>query len=160
MLLRLGLGWFGGVITRRAQEASRRAYDYRIMLEEDQSTLSVKLPLEAYSTDICERNSGGLGAARARCGCTVGRALLGPDVVLERTGRGGHQSPMSAIFRLINSQRTRRRVDGVHFRCFSALYGMACRTRNRAVYFTGEVALVYRKEDRHKLVNPPQRAKK
>ena len=50
--MRLRLGWFGGVITRKAQEASRRTYAYRIMLEEDQSTVSVKLSLKAYSTDI------------------------------------------------------------------------------------------------------------
>ena len=40
VLLRLGLGWFGGVVTRRAHEASRKAYYYhRVMLEEDPSTL-------------------------------------------------------------------------------------------------------------------------
>ena len=51
VLLRLGLGWFGGVITRRAQERNRSVYDYRVMLETDESTLRMKLPLDAYSTD-------------------------------------------------------------------------------------------------------------
>ena len=40
-----------GVITCGAQHASRRAYGYRVMLEKDQRTLKVKVPLEAYSTD-------------------------------------------------------------------------------------------------------------
>ena len=39
------------MITRRAQEADRREYEYRLMLEEDQSTLGVKLLLKAYGTD-------------------------------------------------------------------------------------------------------------
>ena len=60
-----------GVIRHRAQEASDRAYDYHVVLEEDQSTLSVKLPLEAYSTDA-NAAGGGLGAVRVRCGCSVG----------------------------------------------------------------------------------------
>ena len=51
VLLSLGLGWFGGVIARRAQESSRRTSNYRAILEEDQSTLGVKLTLEAYITN-------------------------------------------------------------------------------------------------------------
>ena len=51
VLVRLGLGWFGGVISHRTQQASGRTYGYRLMLKEDQITLSVKLPLTAYSTD-------------------------------------------------------------------------------------------------------------
>ena len=65
------MGLVRGVITCGAQDASRRAYGYRVMLEKDQRTLNVKDPLEEYSADRCERNSGGLGAARARRGCTV-----------------------------------------------------------------------------------------
>ena len=88
VLLRLGLGWFGGVITRRAQEASRRAYDYRLMLKEDQSTLSVKLPLEAYSTDA---------------NATVGAwALLEPGVGVPLGGSRASQSGRASVANVRN----------------------------------------------------------
>ena len=51
VLVRLGLGWFGGVITRRAHQISRCEYDYCVILHADGSTNSLKLPLESYSTD-------------------------------------------------------------------------------------------------------------
>ncbi|CAN0076408.1 unnamed protein product, partial [Scytosiphon promiscuus] len=51
VLVKLGLGWFGGVISRRAHPASRDQYDYRVILHSDGSTRSMKLPLESYSTD-------------------------------------------------------------------------------------------------------------
>ena len=52
VLRRLGLGWFGEVITCRAHQSSRCECDYRAMLHaDDGSTKSTKLPLESYSTD-------------------------------------------------------------------------------------------------------------
>ena len=51
VLVKLGfLGWFGGVISRRAHPASPDEYDYRVILNSDGSTRSMKLPLESYST--------------------------------------------------------------------------------------------------------------
>ncbi|CAN0166814.1 unnamed protein product, partial [Pylaiella littoralis] len=52
VLVKLGLGWFGGVLTRRAHHGSRDNYDYRVTLHSDGSTSSMKLPLESYSTDV------------------------------------------------------------------------------------------------------------
>ena len=49
VLVRLGLGWFGGSITRQPQERTRHLYDYRVHLERDQSTRSMKLPLKKYT---------------------------------------------------------------------------------------------------------------
>ena len=47
--------WFGlvreGVITRRAQKRAHSVYGYRVMLETNQSTLTMKLALDAYSAD-------------------------------------------------------------------------------------------------------------
>ena len=53
VFLKLGPGWFGGVITRRVHRKSRRdSYDYRVILQKaDTSTRSMKLPLESYSTN-------------------------------------------------------------------------------------------------------------
>ena len=51
ILLRLGMGWFGGVITRQSQERTRDVLDYRVQLEQDQSVRSTKLPLDAYNTE-------------------------------------------------------------------------------------------------------------
>lgn len=45
------MGWFGGLITRQSQQRTRQFYDYRVHFEEDQSTCSMKLPLEKYSGD-------------------------------------------------------------------------------------------------------------
>ena len=49
VLVRLGMGWFGRSITRQYQERTRHLYDYRVHLELDQSTRSMKLPLEKYT---------------------------------------------------------------------------------------------------------------
>ena len=49
VLVRLGMGWFGGSITRQSQERTRHLYDYRVHLELDQSMRSMKLPLEKYT---------------------------------------------------------------------------------------------------------------
>ena len=51
VLVRLSMGWFGGLITRKSQERTKEVYDYRVHLEEDQSVRSMKLPLGAYSTE-------------------------------------------------------------------------------------------------------------
>ena len=45
------MGWFGGLITRKSQERTKKVYYYRVHLEEDQSARSVKLPLGTYSTE-------------------------------------------------------------------------------------------------------------
>ena len=49
--MRLRLRWSGGRIARKAQERTRHVYDYRVVLKRDESTRSVKLPLELYGTD-------------------------------------------------------------------------------------------------------------
>ena len=49
ILLRLGMGWFRGVITRKAQARTSDRYDFRVFLETDGSTRSVKVPLAKYS---------------------------------------------------------------------------------------------------------------
>ncbi|CAN0237471.1 unnamed protein product, partial [Ectocarpus sp. 6 AP-2014] len=51
VLVKLSLGWFGGLITRQSQERTRHLYDYRVHFELDQSTRGMKLPLEKYSED-------------------------------------------------------------------------------------------------------------
>lgn len=51
VLVRLSIGWFGGLIARKSQERTKDLYDYRVHLEEDQSVRSLKLPLGAYSTE-------------------------------------------------------------------------------------------------------------
>ena len=51
ILLRLGVGWFRGVITRKAQARTSHLYDFRVFLETDGSTRSMKLPLAKYSVD-------------------------------------------------------------------------------------------------------------
>ncbi|CAB1104605.1 unnamed protein product [Ectocarpus sp. CCAP 1310/34] len=51
VLVGLGMGWFGGVITRQSQERTRHLYDYHMHLDLDQSTRSMKLPLEMYRED-------------------------------------------------------------------------------------------------------------
>ena len=51
ILLRLGMGWFRGVITRKAQVRTSDRYDSRVFLETNGSTRSLKLPLAKYSVD-------------------------------------------------------------------------------------------------------------
>ena len=51
VLVKLGLGWFGGVMTRRVHQKSRHEYGYRVILHTDRSTRGMKLPLESYSTN-------------------------------------------------------------------------------------------------------------
>ena len=58
VLLCMGLRWFGGKITRRAQERTRDKYDYRVMLNEEESTHSKRLPIEEYDVD----ENAGVGA--------------------------------------------------------------------------------------------------
>ena len=49
--LRLGIGWLRGTITRQVQARTRHPYDYRVFVERDGSTRSVKLPLTKNSVD-------------------------------------------------------------------------------------------------------------
>ena len=52
VLVRLGLGWFGGVITCKAQKTQNRVeYDYRVTIDVDHSTHIMKLPPNAYSPE-------------------------------------------------------------------------------------------------------------
>ena len=51
VVLRRGLGWFLGQISRTAAPQTSNIYDYRVVLASDQSTISAKLPLAAYSVD-------------------------------------------------------------------------------------------------------------
>ncbi|CAB1105043.1 unnamed protein product [Ectocarpus sp. CCAP 1310/34] len=51
VLVRLGMGWFGGLITQQSQKDTRHLYDYCVQLELDQSTRKMKLPLDKYSGD-------------------------------------------------------------------------------------------------------------
>ena len=43
VLVRLGMGWFGGLITRQSEEQTSNVYDYRVHLEQDQSVCGKKL---------------------------------------------------------------------------------------------------------------------
>ena len=45
------LGWAWRLITRQSQKRTRQSYDYRVQLDLDQSTRSMKLPLEIYDED-------------------------------------------------------------------------------------------------------------
>ena len=65
ILLRLGMGWFRGVITRKAQARTSDRYDFRVFLETDGGTRSVKLPLAKYSVD--EAAAEGSWALLSRC---------------------------------------------------------------------------------------------
>ena len=50
--MRLVLGWFGGVIMRKAHKKQNRLeYGYRVILNVDQITYSMKLPLNASSAE-------------------------------------------------------------------------------------------------------------
>ena len=50
VLVRLGSGWFGRVITRKAQKKKNKFdYGYCLILDVDQITDRKKLPLNAYS---------------------------------------------------------------------------------------------------------------
>ena len=42
--------WFGGVVVRKSPSTTH-AYDYVVMLQSNQSTVRVKMPLDSYSTD-------------------------------------------------------------------------------------------------------------
>lgn len=49
---RLGLTWFAAVITRKAQKKHNRLdYDYSVILNVDEITRSMKLPLNKYSAE-------------------------------------------------------------------------------------------------------------
>ena len=45
------MGWFRGVTTRKAQARTSDRFDFRVFIETDDRTRSVKLPLAKYSVD-------------------------------------------------------------------------------------------------------------
>ena len=45
IVLRRGLGWVNGFITRRALARTRQDYDYRLLFDRTGATLSMRLPL-------------------------------------------------------------------------------------------------------------------
>ena len=112
ILLRLSMGWFRGVITRKAQARTSDRYDFRVFLETDGSTRSVKLPLAKYSVD---------GAAGQR---DLGRCYrAAPTTTLQRTAKartrtssrtscrsrgGGESMVVSKVLRRGYPQRDRR----------------------------------------------------
>ena len=51
VFLRRGMGWFLGQISRAAPPQTSHTYDYRVILAYDRSTISVKMPLDAYDVD-------------------------------------------------------------------------------------------------------------
>ncbi|CAB1103214.1 unnamed protein product [Ectocarpus sp. CCAP 1310/34] len=52
VLVRLGMGWFGGLIIQQSQPDTRHRYGYCLQLELDQSTRKMKLPLDKYTRDL------------------------------------------------------------------------------------------------------------
>ena len=90
VVVMLGMDWFGGLITRQSQQRTRHLYDYRVYLEQDQSTRSMKLQLEKYSRDpdvvvgsrvLLERNTAE----------QVDGATIGAVATTELVDRGGHK---------------------------------------------------------------------
>jgi len=53
-----GMGWFLGQISRAAPPQTSHTYDYRVVLAYDQSTISVKMPLDAYDVDEANADVG------------------------------------------------------------------------------------------------------
>ena len=97
VLVRLSMGWFGGLITRKSQERTKELYDYRVHLEEDQSVRSMKLPLGAYNTEtsaavgawvLLERND------KDQTGGAVGRG--GQNSQLGDSEAGGKKTAVSS----------------------------------------------------------------
>lgn len=58
VFLRRGMGWFLGQISRAAPPQTSHTYDYRVVLAYDQSTISVKMPLDAYDVDEANADVG------------------------------------------------------------------------------------------------------
>ncbi|CAB1107186.1 unnamed protein product [Ectocarpus sp. CCAP 1310/34] len=52
VLVWLGMGWFGGLITQQSQKDTRHLYDYCVQLELDQSTRKMKLPLDKLTKAV------------------------------------------------------------------------------------------------------------
>ena len=93
--VRLRLRWFGGRIPRKAQERNRHVCDNRVVLEHDESTRSMMLPLELYGTD--EQAARG---ARALLEANIAPLQDGPvaDPTLRAmNSRGGYYPAMFAI---------------------------------------------------------------
>ena len=75
VLVRLSMGWFGGLITRQSQERTKHVYDYRVHLVEDQSVRSMKLTVRCIQHG--PKHGGGCvgfaGAKRRRADGGCGR---------------------------------------------------------------------------------------
>ncbi|CAB1104161.1 unnamed protein product [Ectocarpus sp. CCAP 1310/34] len=52
VLVRLGMGCFGGLIIQQSQQDTGHLYDYCVQLELDQSTRKMKLPSDKYTGDL------------------------------------------------------------------------------------------------------------
>ena len=96
-LVRLSMGWFGGLITRESQERTNKVYDYRVRLEKDQNVRSMKLPLRTYNTET----SAAVGAwvlldsnDKEQTGGTVGGG--GQNSQLGDSEAGGEKSATSS----------------------------------------------------------------
>ena len=90
-MLRLGVGWLKGIITRQVQARTRHLYDFRVFLDSDGSTRSVELPLAKYSVD--DASAEGSWALLMRCEGAPGtdeeeEGAGGGDVL----GNGGKES--------------------------------------------------------------------
>ena len=85
VVLRRGLGWFLGQISRTAAPQTSHIYDYQVVLAFDQSTISVKLPLLTAYYRVDEENAtvgawallepieGGSNELEEECGGDQGR---------------------------------------------------------------------------------------
>ena len=89
VLVRLGKGWFGALLTRQPQERTRHQYNYRVHLEEDQSTRSMKIPLEKYNSGDPEAVKGSWVLLEERS--HHGKWMIIPSGLL--VDRGGYRGP-------------------------------------------------------------------
>ena len=112
VLVGLSMGWFGGLTTRQSQERTKHLYDYRVHLAEDQRVRSMKLPLDAYSTDPNAR----VGAwvllepnGEEQTGDAVGESRQECQLVV--TGVGGERPAVSCRGRTLTPNV--RNVDGI-----------------------------------------------
>ena len=108
------MGWFGGLITRKSQERTKQVNDYRAHLE-DLSVRSMKLPLDAYSTET----SAAMGAwvllecnDKERTGSTAEGG--GQNSQLESPEAGGERPAVSSRGEALTPNvRNVDHVDGV-----------------------------------------------
>ena len=65
IMLRLGMGWFKGVIARKPQACTSDPFNFKMFIEINSSTRSVKLPLAKYSVNEAAAEES--WALRSRC---------------------------------------------------------------------------------------------